>query len=58
MNMVCRSAYGQDLMTVILDYGDHVFVQPFSPRIEDQGIPVLYSKHHLDVDLRVGAISY
>jgi hypothetical protein len=56
--MVCRPAYAQDLMTVVLDYGNHVFVQTLSPGIEDQGSPVLNRKNHLDVDLRVGTISH
>lgn len=45
-------------MTVVLDYGNHVFVQTFSPRIEDKGSPVLNCKNQLDMDLRVGVVSH
>jgi hypothetical protein len=56
--MIRRSAYGQNFMTVVLDYGNQIFVQTFSPRVENQGVSVLNGKNHLDVDLRVGVVSH
>ena len=56
--MIRRSAYGQNFMAVVLDYSDYVFVQTFSPGIENQGSPVLSRKNQLNVDLRVGVVPH